>query len=145
MRLRASMSATEGWLAQRMIQHRRCHLRPCAGLTAALMVWDFPDRGGLPHGDRAMAGIYLWILRHHGLIRNPIMTSFYTARRSDRGQLLVGPGSTSVSDPKVCCLMPKGYDTRPLKHEKRDNRMSLLQNSPRLMILSLKKGDFRGI
>ena len=21
------------------------------------MVWDFPDRGGLPHGDRAMAGI----------------------------------------------------------------------------------------
>ena len=90
MRLRASMSATEGWLAQRMIQHRRCHLRPCAGLTAALMVWDFPDRGGLPHGDRAMAGIYLWILRHHGLIRNPIMTSFHTARRSDRGQLLVG-------------------------------------------------------
>ena len=95
MRLRASMSATEGWLAQRMIQHRRCHLRPCVGLTAALMVWDFPDRGGLPHGDRAMAGIYLWILRLHGLIRNPIMTSFYTARRSDRGQLLVGPGSTS--------------------------------------------------
>ena len=96
MRLRASMSATEGWLAQRMIhKHRRCHLRPCAGLTAALMVWDFPDRGGLPHGNRAMAGIYLWILRHHGLIRNPIMTSFHTARRSDRGQILVGPGSTS--------------------------------------------------
>ena len=26
--------------------------------------------------------IYLWILRHHGLIRNPIMTSFRTVRRS---------------------------------------------------------------
>ena len=76
MRLRASMSATEVWLAQRIPPpHRRCPLRPCAGLTAALMGWDSPDRGGLPRGDREMAGIYLWILRHHGLIRNPIMTT----------------------------------------------------------------------
>ena len=28
-----------------------------------------------------------------------------------------------VSDLKVCCLIPKGYDTPPLKHEKRDNRI----------------------
>ena len=52
-------------------------------------------RGGLPRGDRVMAGIYLWILRHHGLIRNPIMTSFHSVRRSDRGQIPVGSGSTS--------------------------------------------------
>ena len=45
------------------------------------------------------------------------------ARANGRYTVPHGVLKDLVSDPKVCCLIPKGYDTPPLKHEKRDNRM----------------------
>ena len=51
---------------------------------------------------RVVARIHVWILRHHGVIRTPIMTSSHTAHRSDSDRVQFRADLGSTSSPSDC-------------------------------------------
>ena len=94
MRLRAREIAAEGRYEEKHTQPPEAHVSPLCEAKIGLCGFRvFPTEVAF----RVVARIRSWILRHHGVIRPPIMASFHTAHRSGRVQLRTDFRSTSSS------------------------------------------------
>ena len=83
-RLRAREIAAEGRYEEKHTQPPEAHVSRLYGAKIGLRGFRvFPTEAAF----RVVARIRFWILRHHGVIRAPIMAFFHTAHRSGRVQL----------------------------------------------------------